>query len=198
MGCIMSLGKQAKTLTKAQIDTLLLHLSNGRNATRNRVIALLSVRAGLRAKEIAHVTWAMVIDSEGNVSDEIALRDCASKGASGRIVPMSKDLRVAMIAWRDECGSASMNDRVITTERAKSTSAQAVVNMFADWYRVLGFVGCSSHSGRRTFITNAARKISGVGGSLRDVQSLAGHSSLNTTQRYIEVNADAKRRVVDM
>jgi site-specific recombinase XerD len=39
--------------------------------------------------------------------------------------------------------------------------------------------------------------ISGVSGSLPDVQSLAGHSSLNTTQRYIEVNADAKRRVVD-
>lgn len=197
MDFIMSLAKQAKTLTKAQIDTLLLHLSHGRNATRNRVIALLSVRAGLRAKEIAHVTWAMVIDSEGNVSDEIALRDCASKGASGRVVPMSKDLRAAMITWRAECASAATNDRIITTERAKSTSAQAVVNMFADWYRALGFVGCSSHSGRRTFITNAARKISGVGGSLRDVQSLAGHSSLNTTQRYIEINADAKRRVVD-
>mgnify|MGYP000293490590 FL=1 len=80
----MSLGKQAKTLSKAQIDTLLLHLSNGRNATRNRVIALLSVRAGLRAKEIAHVTWGMVLNSDGSLSDEIALQDCASKGESSR------------------------------------------------------------------------------------------------------------------
>ena len=70
--------------------------------------------------------------------------------------------------------------------------------MFADSYRSLGFTGCSSHSGRRTFITNAARKISTVGGSLRDVQALAGHSSLTTTQRYIEVNAEAKRRVVEV
>ena len=70
--------------------------------------------------------------------------------------------------------------------------------MFADWYRALGFNGCSSHSGRRTFTTNAARKISTVGGSIRDVQALAGHSSLNTTQRYIEVNLDAKHRVVEM
>ena len=51
------------------------------------------------------------------------------------------------------------------------------------WYRHLGFVGCSSHSGRRTFITNAARRISTVGGSLKDVQQLAGHSNLRTTQR---------------
>lgn len=193
----MSLGKQAKTLNKAQIDTLLLHLSNGRNPIRNRVIALLSVRAGLRAKEIAHVTWGMVLNSDGTLSDEIALQDCAAKGASGRVVPMSKDLKVAMGVWRAECGVVDHKGRIITTERADATSAQAVVNMFADWYRMLGFTGCSSHSGRRTFITNAARKISSVGGSLRDVQSLAGHSSLNTTQRYIEVNSDAKRRVVN-
>jgi integrase len=194
----MALGKQAKTLTKAQIDTLLLHVGNGRNSVRNRVIALLSVRAGLRAKEVAHLTWSMVLNSDGTLSDEIALQDCAAKGSSGRTVPMAKDLKAAMATWRAECGAVDHNARIITTERAAATSAQAVVNMFADWYRALGFSGCSSHSGRRTFITNAARKISMVGGSLRDVQALAGHSSLTTTQRYIEVNAEAKRRVVEV
>lgn len=194
----MALGKQAKTLTKAQIDTLLLHVSNGRNGSRNRVVALLSVRAGLRAKEIAHLTWSMVLNSDGTLADEIALQDCAAKGSSGRLVPMAKDLKAAITAWRSECGAVDHNARIITTERAAATSAQAVVNMFADWYRALGFNGCSSHSGRRTFITNAARKISTVGGSLRDVQALAGHSSLTTTQRYIEVNAEAKRRVVEV
>ena len=194
----MALGKQAKTLTKAQIDTLLLNVSSGRNGTRNRVIALLSVRAGLRAKEIAHLTWSMVLNSDGTLADEIALQDCASKGSSGRTVPMAKDLKAAMAAWRAESGAIHHSARIITTERAAATSAQAVVNMFADWYRALGFTGCSSHSGRRTFITNAARKISTVGGSLRDVQALAGHSSLTTTQRYIEVNAEAKRRVVEV
>ena len=193
----MALGKQAKTLSKAQIDTLLLHITNSRNSTRNRVIALLSIRAGLRAKEIAHLTWSMVLNSDGTLSDDIALQDCAAKGSSGRVVPMAKDLKTAMIAWIKECGTVDQSARIITTERAKSTSAQAIVNLFAEWYRALGFSGCSSHSGRRTFITNAARKISTVGGSLRDVQALAGHSSLTTTQRYIEVNEKAKRQLVD-
>jgi integrase/recombinase XerD len=85
---------------------------------------------------------------------------------------------------------------VIKTERFQSITAQAIVNMFQRWYRHLGFVGCSSHSGRRTFITNAARKISTVGGSLRDVQQLAGHSNLRTTERYIDENPDAQIRVV--
>ena len=194
----MALGKQAKTLTKAQIDTLLLHVGNGRNGTRNRVVVLLSVRAGLRAKEIAHLTWSMVLNSDGTLADEIALQDCAAKGSSGRLVPMAKDLKAAMTTWRNECGAVDHNTRIVTTERAAATSAQAIINMFADWYRSLGFMGCSSHSGRRTFITNAARKISTVGGSLRDVQALAGHSSLTTTQRYIEVNAEAKRKIVEI
>ena len=63
---------------------------------------------------------------------------------------------------------------------------------------MLGFEGASSHSGRRTFITNAAKKITTVGGSLRDVQNLAGHASLQTTQRYIESDEEAKRKIVDL
>ena len=70
--------------------------------------------------------------------------------------------------------------------------------MFQIWYRDLGMYGCSSHSGRRTFITNAARKISTVGGSLQDVQALAGHASLAVTQRYIEGDSEARRKIVDL
>ena len=55
-----------------------------------------------------------------------------------------------------------------------------------------------SHSGRRTFVTRCAKKIVEAGGSLRDVQELAGHASLATTQRYIQGDTAAKRRVVDL
>lgn len=73
-----------------------------------------------------------------------------------------------------------------------------MINCFRNWYSDLGFVGCSSHSGLRTFITNAARKISTVRGSVRDVHLMAGYSNLNTTQRYIEVDAEFQRRVVEL
>jgi integrase len=193
----VSLGKQAKTLTKGQIDAALGSIARTRYPTRNRVILLLSVRAGLRAKEIASLTWAMITDAEGQIGRSIYLQDNASKGQSGRIIPMHTELRSAL----DDLHSASRpgsDDFVIRTERSKQTSPQVIVNLFARWYEVLGFNGCSSHSGRRTFITNAARKISAVDGSLRDVQLLAGHANLRTTQRYIEPNASAQVRVVQM
>ena len=189
------LGKQAKTLSKRQITLTTALLQQTRYPTRNLTIFLLSVKAGLRAKEIASLTWDMLTDPEGNLAPALHLRDEASKGSSGRVIPLNKDLRTALQTLQEQRGSSPY---VITTERAERTSAAAIVNLFAHWYRASGLQGCSSHSGRRTFITNAARTISTVGGSLRDVQMLAGHRALSTTQRYIEADVDAQRRVVDL
>ena len=72
------------------------------------------------------------------------------------------------------------------------------MNMFQRWYGKLGLIGCSSHSGRRTFITETSKKISMVGGSLRDIQMMVGHSSLQTTQRYIESDSESQMKVVNL
>lgn len=189
------LSKQAKALSRRQIGVMIALLSGTRYALRNLVIFLLSIRAGLRAKEIASLTWDMLTDPEGKLAPELHLRDTASKGKSGRVVPLNKELRAALARLYEQRGSSPY---VVTTERSQRTSAAAIVNLFAQWYRAAGFQGCSSHSGRRTFITNAARTISTVGGSLRDVQMLAGHKALGTTQRYIEADVDAQRKVVDL
>jgi integrase len=192
----MSLGKQAKVLGRGQVEAVLGYLAKTRRPARNRLIFLLSAKAGLRAKEIARLTWWMTNDSQGEIGHAICLQDNASKGKSGRVIPISEELRAVLIEYRKTVPHAG--PYVISTERALATSPQAIVNLFQRWYRHLGFEGCSSHSGRRTFITNVARKISTVGGSLRDVQALAGHSNLRTTQRYIEENPEAHARVVEL
>ena len=191
------LTKQAKVLSQGQLQALLLHLKSGRHPERNRVVLLLSVRAGLRAKEIAELTWSMVTDSEGQLSGVIRLPNSASKGNSGGVIPMAKELKTALLAWHSVAPEKSSSVRVFQSERSKTSTAQVIVNLFSDWYAALGFEGCSSHSGRRTFITQAARNIGRFGGSLRDVQQLARHASLAMTQRYIEVDTEAMRKVVD-
>jgi integrase len=193
----MSLGKQAKTLTKGQVEAVLAYLAKTRWPARNRLIFLLSAKTGLRAKEIARLTWLMTNDSQGEIARVMCLFDSASKGKSGRMIPLSDEVRSALIGYREEV-KAFAGEFVICTERARQTTPQAIVNMFQRWYRHMGFYGCSSHSGRRTFITNAARKISTVGGSLRDVQMLAGHSNLRTTQRYIDANPEAQSKIVEL
>jgi len=196
----VSLAKQAKILSKAQQEAVLASLASTRYPVRDRVIFLLSVRAGLRAKEIAALKWEMITDAEGELADVIALTNEAAKGRrGGRAIPIAKDLKAALTALKTGADADFRKSHyVVTSERGVSTSSYAIVNKFAGWYRALGFTGASSHSGRRTAITTWARKISTVGGSLRDVQILAGHSALSTTQRYIEADAGAMRRVVEL
>ena len=170
----MALGKQAKVLSRAQVEAALGYVAKTRHPHRNRVIVLLSAKAGLRAKEIASLTWDMVTTADGKIGHAIHLQNIASKGRSGRVVPLNRELRQALVDLRTTNSRGRMSQHVVTTERSIRTSPHAIVLMFGKWFRRLGYNGCSSHSGRRTFITNAARKISTVGGSLRDVQITGG------------------------
>jgi integrase/recombinase XerD len=132
-------------------------LSTTRYPERNRLIFRLSVKAGLRAKEIAKLTWRMTNDSQGDIARVIALQDSASKGRSGRHIPLNDEVREALIEYRSTVPHAGPH--VICTERSFQTSAQMIVNLLQRWFRHLEFTGCSNHSGRRTFITNAAGTI---------------------------------------
>lgn len=197
----MSLQKQAKIMTPQQEKVVLSYVSESRDPLRNKVIFLLSVKAGLRAKEIASLRWYMLVESDGSLGNYLNLTNEASKGKGGRKIPLNASLKTSLMdllfSTRD-IHNFTPEWSVVRTERSASTSPQVIVNLFSRWYRELGFVGCSSHSGRRTFITNTAKKISLVGGSMRDIQELAGHSSLQITQRYIEGDELAKQKVVGL
>jgi integrase len=188
-------GKQAKVLSEQEVEDLLFFANTSRNPDRNRVIILLSIKAGLRAGEIANLTWDMVTDAMGNVSPRIELRDHAAKMGSGRTIPMNALLHDALVVWR---AKNSGKGGVIASERGGKMTPLSIVIWFARVYEALGLDGCSSHSGRRTFVTRAARVVHKAGGSLRDVQLLVGHRSIQTTQRYIDGDSDAQRRLVSL
>jgi integrase/recombinase XerC len=196
----MALGKQAKTISDKQVRAVMAELGSRRYPIRDQVMFLLSIKAGMRAKEIAFVTWGMVMDAEGEIADVIALENRASKGrGGGRHIPIHPELKAALIQLHRDRGEKARPDiPVIHSERDRGLSGAAVVVWFHRLYAGLGMVGCSSHSGRRSFITRGARRISEVGGSLRDIQQLAGHASLSTTARYIEADQEAQRKIVGL
>ena len=188
-------GKQAKVLSKDNLKDLLVYASATRNPIRNRVIVLLSAKAGLRAGEIANLTWDMVVDASGQISGLIELTDNAAKNCSGRSIPVHPDLMAALATWRQV---APPSEYVIVSERGGRMRPLSIVVWFNRAFKNIGLKGCSSHSGRRTFVTRAARIVHKAGGSLRDVQLLAGHRSIQTTQRYIDGDSDAQRKLVSM
>jgi integrase len=188
-------GKQAKILSLGDVSDLLVFASCTRRPLRNRVIVLLAAKAGLRASEIANLTWDMVLDPTGDIGSVIELRDIAAKNGGGRLIPVHPELREALTAYRNLSPGSG---QVIRSERGGPMMPLSIVVWFNRAFRNVGLHGCSSHSGRRTFITRAARLVHKAGGSLRDVQLLAGHRSIQTTQRYIDGDSDVQRKLVGM
>jgi integrase len=186
-------GRRAKILSIADVGDMLAFASCTRHPLRNAVMVLLSAKAGLRAGEIANLTWDMVVDASGHISGLIELTDNAAKKCSGRSIPVHPDLIAALATWRQVAPSS---EYVIASERGGRM--RPLIVWFNRAFKNIGLKGCSSHSGRRTFVTRAARIVHKTGGSLRDVQLLAGHRSIQTTQRYIDGDTDAQRKLVAM
>src|SRR5215472_10066613 len=139
----MALGKQAKIISDKQVRAVLAELDTRRYSLRDRVMLMLSLKAGLRAKEVAGVTWGMVTDAEGEIADVIALENRAAKGKSGRVIPMHSDLKVALVELQRERGDKVRPDlAVVHSERDRGLSPGAVAVWFHRLYCGLGMVGC--------------------------------------------------------
>lgn len=191
------MGTSAKVLTPREFGRVLEHVSQGGAAIRNQCIVLLSFRAGLRACEIAGLSWEMVNGPDGQISTSITVSGNIAKNGRGRTVPIHVELKAVLTSLCVSHGNPTTGP-VVRSQRGGHMSAKSIVNWFSALYSQLGFDGCSSHSGRRTFITQSARLLTKVGGSLRDIQELAGHRALTTTERYIEGDREAQRKLIQM
>lgn len=186
-------GRQARIITPAIVRRVQSTLAKRPTQDRDVAIFMLSMRAGLRACEIAKLDWSMLTKSDGRLGDVIAIRDDIAKKGGGRSIPIHSELKVALrpLFRRHKFGPVI---RSLTDGQAMRPNS--IVNWFVCLYREVGAQGCSSHSGRRTFITHAARNAHKSGASLRDVQLLAGHKSIEVTQGYIDGDTDAQRRLI--
>jgi integrase/recombinase XerD len=138
----------------------------------------------------------MLLDPHGKVSHTLELEDRAAKKKSGGRIPLHPELRSALTALLRR--TPRPTGAVIRSRKGGHMKPNSIVHWFIKLYAEIGYTGCSSHSGRRTFITGAARKCHLAGGSLRDVMELARHASLLTTQRYIEGSSSAQRKLVSL
>lgn len=185
----------AKVLEPDDVRRLLTHVAGHRHDLRNRVIILLSFKAGLRACEIAGLTWPMLLTPSGAVGTSMSVTAAIAKMGSARRIPIHAELRRALRQLHRKSGHPTAGP-VILSQRLSAMTPASIVNWFAALYRDMGLDGCSSHSGRRTFITRSAQVIAKTGGSLRDIQELAGHRALTTTERYIAGDRDAQRKLI--
>lgn len=187
----------AKILGQAELCRLIEATDDARYPDRGRTMIQLSFHAGLRACEISGLTWGMILSPTGRFTGTLTLGSGITKGGRPRNIPTSTGLQSALKRLHRSQGRPA-DGPVIRSERGGAMTPRSIVNWFRQIYDGLGMSGCSSHSGRRTFITRAARMLPKIDGSLRDVQELAGHRSLTTTERYIQGDRRIQRKLVNL
>jgi integrase/recombinase XerD len=185
---------QASTLTEAQLRRVLQYVSTRRHALRDRTILLVSFNAGLRAKEIAALLVGDIYDANGAVREHFNLRRAQTKGGHERTVYLNRTLRRALAEYRMLVEHRKPTDALFSTQKRGAFSANTMCQLFLEIYAAAGITGASSHSGRRTFVTRLANQ----GVSVRQLAALAGHRSISTTQRYIDVNAEQLANAVEL
>jgi len=190
------MAKQAKTLTAQELRRALDYVATRRHAARNRVMLLAMYYAGLRVGECAALRYENVLDSEGGIVTEIRLTAEQTKGRYGRVVFISEKLRKELQAYVRAVPCKQLADKLFYTQKkgGNGFTANTLCQYFHYLFAHCGIEGASSHSPRRTFITNLADK----GVSVRVLQSLAGHRNISTTQAYIDVNDAMKRKAVEL
>jgi integrase/recombinase XerD len=190
--------KQAKVLTQTEIKRLLRVVSTTKHAARNRLIVMFSYLAGLRACEIAALKVGDVInelkDGTWEVKTEAVLKSNQTKGNKAQTVVFSSALRKEIASYYAHSEvTLEATDFLIISQKKSGFSSQTIQNLFRELYEAAAISNASSHSGRRTFITTLSEK----NVSVRVIQALARHSSLATTQRYIDVSQDKLRAAVE-
>lgn len=179
---------------------------------RNQAIVLLACDAGLSPREIALIRRCNVLTDRGVLGDHIDLIGVPRKRLAARRIPIGHKTRLWW-AIHDVLDNAPgiPADPLIISERAlegggatRSPGAKRLEPMrpssisyiFWKLFDRAGIQGASARSGRATFIVRAGRKLRSAGASARDIQALAGHRSLETTQRFLEADMEAQSRVI--
>jgi len=186
--------KRAKTFSKQELNRVLAVVAAGRNAERNKIIILLSFYAGLRAKEIAELTIGDIYSENGEVNRTVLLLAQQTKGLNSRTFVINTKLASVLLHYRKSVANYVFSAPLIKSQKNCAFSANSMCQLMCRFYKESGINGATSHSGRRTFITNLACK----GVSARVLMELAGHKNLATTQAYIDVNDELLFEAVEL
>ena len=185
--------KQAQVLSEKDMHRVLTFLSRYSFAERNRAMFMLSWLGGMRVAEIASLKISDVVAPDGKVREQILLTPQQTKGDRSRKVLLNMHLQSELTDFIKTL-TRDKGEPLFLSNAKVAFSPNSLCQLFKKIYNKCGLDAATSHSGRRTFITNLAHK----GVNVRVLAELAGHANISTTQRYIELNEHVLRAAVEL
>lgn len=186
--------KQAQVLTDKDMKRVMANIARRPFAGRNKCMLQLSWLSGMRVGEIAALRVGDVLDADGRVRGQIQLKAEQTKGDAARTVLLNALAQSELAVYLRALIKPKPADPLFLSRVGKRFSSNSLCQVFLRIYDEAGLDKATSHSGRRTFITTLAHK----GVSVRVLAELAGHRSIATTQRYIELNENVLRAAVEL
>lgn len=188
------MAKQAKVLNSTEIRRVLDYCSTRKHSQRNRALVMIMFNTGMRVSEVASLRIKDVIDSEGNIKNEILLLAENTKTNEARAVFVSEKLRKELAQYAKLLDKDNSDNKFFYSQKKASDGlANTLTQHFHYLYKRVGLDGASSHSSRRTFITKLAND--GIG--VRVIMGLSGHKALSSVQCYIDCNSELMRNAVE-
>ena len=191
-----TMAKQAKVLNNTEVRKVLDYVATRKHSSRNRALVMMMFNTGMRVSEVASLRIRDVLDSEGNIKNEICLLAENTKTNEARTVFVNEKLRRELQQYVKLLVNTNPNCKFFYSQKRDSDgfSASTLCQHFHYLYKRVGLDGASSHSSRRTFITTLANK--GIG--VRVIMGLSGHKALSSVQCYIDCNSELMRNAVEM
>ena len=153
---------------------------------RDRAILAVLLGFGLRRSEVAALTFEHVQQRDGRW----CIIDLVGKHHRVRTIPMPTWVKVAIDAWATSAGVTSgrvfrpvnRGDRVV----GECVTEKIIWQLLQPYAAAVGVAGIAPHDLRRT----TAKLCRAAGGELEQIQLLLGHSSVQTTERYLGTKQD--------
>ena len=188
--------KQARTLTDKEFKRALAAATQHKQSARDQLILHISFGCGLRACELAALNVGDVRDKSGKAVCEFVLKPSQTKGRQhGRVFVSSAVQRHIQLYLDKHVKHRNCDHPLFPSQRRSGRlSANTMTQLLCRTFAEAGLANATSHSGRRTFITNLANRAI----SIKVISTLARHSDVSVTSRYISVNDEQLRAAVEL
>lgn len=176
-------------LSQSQVKEITALCGDDLIGRRDWIVLGLLLGAGLRRDELATLTFDALKQQPMKGGKMRDVLEVVGKGNKARVIPLNKILADKVRTWRGVVGDGFIV-RSITKGKAATAGASlssiGIYKLVAKYGAMIGKPELAPHDCRRTFAQLGYE----AGVPLTQLQTLLGHESIATTQKYLDLNLD--------
>ena len=188
-------GTKAHTwLSPKQVQEITSLCGNDIQGKRDYIILGLLLGAGLRRSELATLTFEAMKQQPTKVGKMRDVTEVMGKGKKSRVIPISEKLGNHLREWKDIIGGGNIARSLgMSKQLGECLSTVGIFQIVNRYGTRIGIDELAPHDLRRTYAQLGYE----AGIPITQISTLLGHSSVTTTQRYLNLSLDLESTASD-